>query len=209
MFSIYDGRNGFCQWDVNQKLVVSAPCEVHFCNGTSDCSLVCETYEQGGKVLVDVPNILLQTAKNIRVYAYVKDNEEQYTKASKVFSVRARTKPDDYVYTETEVLNYNSLDKRITDLENGGAGGGSDEAGKDGADGFSPIANVTQTEGGVTITITDKDGTTAATVTNGKDGADGCTPVKGVDYYTEEDKQELVVAVLAALPVYNGEVEAV
>ena len=38
-------------------------------------------------------------------------------------------------------------------------------------------------------------------------GADGKTPVKGVDYYTEADKEEMVQAVIAALPVYSGEVE--
>lgn len=36
-----------------------------------------------------------------------------------------------------------------------------------GQDGFSPIAKVTQTETGAVITITDKTGTTTATVTNG------------------------------------------
>ena len=49
----------------------------------------------------------------------------------------------------------------------GGSGGGS------GADGFSPIAKVVQTETGATISITDKDGTTTATISNGKDGAQG------------------------------------
>lgn len=44
---------------------------------------------------------------------------------------------------------------------------------------------------------------------NGKDGADGKTPVKGTDYFTEADKAELVSAVIAALPVYNGEVVSV
>jgi hypothetical protein len=44
---------------------------------------------------------------------------------------------------------------------------------------------------------------------NGKDGKDGYTPVKGTDYFTEADKTEMVTAVIAALPVYNGEVEAV
>ena len=34
----------------------------------------------------------------------------------------------------------------------------------------------------------------------GDTGADGHTPVKGVDYFTEADKQELVTAVIAALP---------
>lgn len=48
-----------------------------------------------------------------------------------------------------------------------------------GQDGFSPTASVTQTAGGAQITITDKSGTTNATITNGKDGtngADGQTP---------------------------------
>ena len=34
----------------------------------------------------------------------------------------------------------------------------------------------------------------------GDTGADGHTPVKGTDYFTEADKQELVTAVIAALP---------
>lgn len=40
------------------------------------------------------------------------------------------------------------------------------------------------------------------------DGKDGKTPVKGEDYFTEEEKGEFVSAVIAALPVYNGEVES-
>ena len=38
----------------------------------------------------------------------------------------------------------------------------------------------------------------------GAKGADGKTPVKGTDYFTEADKQELVNAVIAALPNGNG-----
>ena len=34
----------------------------------------------------------------------------------------------------------------------------------------------------------------------GDTGADGHTPIKGTDYFTEADKQELVTAVIAALP---------
>jgi hypothetical protein len=41
---------------------------------------------------------------------------------------------------------------------------------------------------------------------DGIDGKDGKTPVKGTDYFTAADKQEIVNAVIAALPVYNGEV---
>ena len=38
----------------------------------------------------------------------------------------------------------------------------------------------------------------------GPAGTDGYTPVKGTDYFTEEDKTELVNAVLAALPMWEG-----
>lgn len=52
-------------------------------------------------------------------------------------------------------------------------------AGKDGADGYSPSAKVEAVTGGAKITITDKSGTTTATVTNGKDGAAGQPGEKG------------------------------
>lgn len=41
---------------------------------------------------------------------------------------------------------------------------------------------------------------------NGAAGADGKTPVKGVDYFTDADKAELVEDVLEALPTYDGTV---
>ena len=37
-------------------------------------------------------------------------------------------------------------------------------------------------------------------------GEPGKTPVKGEDYFTEADKQEIVDAVVSALPLYKGEV---
>ena len=40
----------------------------------------------------------------------------------------------------------------------------------------------------------------------GVTGAAGYTPVKGTDYFTAADKAEMVSAVIAALPVYAGEV---
>ena len=44
---------------------------------------------------------------------------------------------------------------------------------------------------------------------DGKDGSNGYTPQKGVDYFTEADVADIVSETLAALPVYNGEVESV
>ena len=41
------------------------------------------------------------------------------------------------------------------------------------------------------------------------DGEDGHTPVKGTDYWTEDDKAEIVEGVLDSLPAYNMEAEVV
>lgn len=41
----------------------------------------------------------------------------------------------------------------------------------------------------------------------GEKGDPGKTPVKGIDYFTDAEKKEMVSEVLAALPVYNGEME--
>lgn len=45
-----------------------------------------------------------------------------------------------------------------------------------------------------------KPGAAGATGPAGVPGKDGHTPVKGTDYWTAEDKQEIVNNVLAALP---------
>lgn len=117
--------------------------------------------------------------------------------------------------------------------------------------GISPVVTLTESDAGVTIVVTDVQGTKLATVYNGpqgprgpqgepgrdgytpikgvdyfdgkdgadgytpvkgkdyfdgKDGVDGHTPVRGTDYFTAADKAEMVSSVLAALPVYAGEV---
>lgn len=111
MFQLEDGREQFYQWDINRKLIVEDTNikQVHFCNRTDSCSLVCKPYVENGKYLVDVPNILLQSAWKVRVYAY----DVNYTKHEQYFDVVARTKPADYVYTETEVLTWETLEAKI------------------------------------------------------------------------------------------------
>lgn len=126
MFKIYDGRDTFYQWDTERKLIVYDETikEVHFCNRADDCSLVCEVYKEGELNLVNVPNILLQDNWRINVYAY----DETYTKHSHRFDVKSRSKPADYVYTETEVKNWDDLAERISALEqNSGTGGNAEK----------------------------------------------------------------------------------
>jgi hypothetical protein len=59
-----------------------------------------------------VPNILLQTDWPINVYAYCGD---YYTKEHAIFKVNRRSRPDDYVYTETEVKRWEALEKRVNE----------------------------------------------------------------------------------------------
>ena len=65
-----------------------------------------------------------------------------------------------------------------------------------GADGFSPSATVQQTASGATITVTDKNGTTTANITNGQDGNDYVL--------TAQDKSDIADIVLNELPTTEG-----
>ena len=116
MFRIEDGREHFWQWDSNQRLIVddAAITEAHFSNKTDDFALVCEVFSENGKRLVNVPNILLQDDWRIRVYAFMID----HTVVEDCFKVVTRSKPDSYIYEETEVLNYGTLAERVRVLEN-------------------------------------------------------------------------------------------
>ena len=123
MISIYieNRRDMFWQWDVGQRVElndVSAGTKVHFSNAISKTdALVVQSYDDGDIVYADVPNVLLQTAGNLSVYVYVENEDESHTEFRKRFAVRERERPSDYVYTETDVLTWRSLEKRISDLE--------------------------------------------------------------------------------------------
>ena len=114
MFKIYDGRDQFYQWDLDRKVIVNddSITEVHFCNKTDD-SLVCQVYKDGEYNVANVPNILLQDNWRINVYGY----DGKHTKHSDRFDVVSRSKPADYIYTETEVKRYEDLEERIAALE--------------------------------------------------------------------------------------------
>lgn len=116
-------RAYFWQWDTGQQLVVdNQECgEVHFDNGTTDHALVVQIKsDPNGNRVADVPNILLQSAKRINAYLFQRTETGAMTSTLYTFQVLARTRPDDYVYTETEVLNYSSLVRRIDEIEKNG-----------------------------------------------------------------------------------------
>lgn len=117
MIKIYDGRTEFYQWDLDQKFIVTDPdiTEVHYFNHTTECAPICEVYEEDGKRVVNIPNFLFQRAINIRAYLY----NGCCTKGYEEFVVQRKPKPDDYVYTETEVKRWEDFEKRLDELELG------------------------------------------------------------------------------------------
>lgn len=123
-------REMLWQWDYGQRVQlhdVPVGTAVHFSNAAiKPNALVTEAYEDGECVYANIPNILLQTAGTLTAYIYLEDGDEGHTEYRKMFIVRDREKPDDYVYTEDDVKTWVSLEERIKVLEEsgGGAAGG-------------------------------------------------------------------------------------
>lgn len=116
IFKIEDGREKFYQWDLNRRILVEddSITQVHFANAATTTAYVVSV----SNGMANVPNIILQQNFDIKVYGY----DKEFTKFEKTFEVEKRSKPQDYVYTETEILNYETLANEIKEVkENIGA----------------------------------------------------------------------------------------
>lgn len=115
MFAIANERKSLWQWDLNQKLTVAGDCtEVHYLDRGAPSTLTVSVKD--GKA--DIPNILLQKAGRLVVYAYIIDEQDHHTKVCETFGIAPRLKPAEYVYTETEVKTWSDLQSQIGDLAN-------------------------------------------------------------------------------------------
>ena len=126
MLRLADGRECLYQWDPDPRLRVNEPEgvqieEVHFANSLTDSAAVVLVERAEDGAAVAVPNILLQQPWPIRAYCVCSNG---LTRACYVFDVEPRQKPDDYVYTETEIKTWEALDERVRWLEEHGGGGG-------------------------------------------------------------------------------------
>ena len=113
------------QWEVGRQLQIiplpnhTVAC-VHFSNPGDLEALVVKPKEVNGMIVADIPNILLQNGKNIIVHTVDVSATYVETFMDCELHVRRRAKPSNYVYTEVEILNYESLEKRIQQLEENG-----------------------------------------------------------------------------------------
>lgn len=95
------------QWDLNKQIPCSFP-EAHFaCVGSEDALIV---KANGGNA--QIPNILLQEGKDIMVWMM----EDGAVADSGRIRIVTRAKPADYVYTESEVITFESLVAKVEDV---------------------------------------------------------------------------------------------
>lgn len=103
-------REYFYQWDRDIELTVNSDeiKQVHFCNKTDNCSLVVEV--ENGKCVI--PNVLLTNSLPLLVYGF----DGKQTKYCKRFEILPKNKPEDYIYTDEDLKQWEELEKSINEL---------------------------------------------------------------------------------------------
>lgn len=219
MLALNDGRSELWQWDTGRKISVDVDCsQVHFSNKVFGRSIDVDVIDG----IAIIPDILLQTDKELTAWAFVGTPENGYTKISKVFKVNKRNKPADYVFTPLDQTTLQELVERLDAIEENQ----DPDAIKNTVEDYLeqnpidvPVESVNGKTGDVKLTAEDvgaisldnsqkviNEALAQAKASGEFDGKNGETPVKGVDYFTEADQEAIVQQVITALPVYNGEV---
>ena len=114
MLTLNDGRSELWQWDTGRALTVDADCsQVHFSNKVFGRSIDDDVVD-GAAI---IPDVLLQTDKDLNVWAFSGTAENGYTKISKTFKVNRRNKPADYVFTPPDQTSLEEIKERVGYLE--------------------------------------------------------------------------------------------
>ena len=131
MLTLNDGRSELWQWDTGRTLIVDTDCsQVHFSNKVFGRSIDVDV-SNGVAIIRD---ILLQTDKELNVWAFVGTAENGYTKIGKTFKVNRRNKPADYVFTpveQTTIEEIAAIAQSVRDDADAGL--------FDGKDGYTPV----------------------------------------------------------------------
>lgn len=107
------GVDGLTQWDVGRQIKVDKDVDmVHFSNRPYG-------YSKNVKVtngVADVPDMFLTSCAPLRVWAYVGNFENGYTKIEKIYEIKPKNRPEDYIYTPEEIKTWEKLQSEIGDL---------------------------------------------------------------------------------------------
>lgn len=192
--TIADGRGALWQWDTGRRLRVGSGVEqIHYQNRALGGSVDVDVGTDGTAI---IPDELLQDCHTLTAYAYVTDDTGAYTMVQVDFAVHKRAKPAGYVYTPTDQMTLQTIQRQIGDLadlttgakdtlvaainEAARSGGGAGSMGLRVADGYVQYS----TDGGSTwqnlIAVADLKGADGAPGKDGPTGApgkDGHSPV--------------------------------
>lgn len=114
--TIADGRGALWQWDTGRRLRVGSGVEqIHYQNRALGGSVDVDVGTDGTAI---IPDELLQDCHTLTAYAYVTDDTGAYTMVQQDFAVHKRAKPAGYVYTPTDQMTLQTIQRQIGDLAN-------------------------------------------------------------------------------------------
>lgn len=188
--TIADGRGALWQWDTGRRLRVgSGVDQIHYQNRALGRSVDVDVGADGTAI---IPDELLQDCHTLTAYAYVTDDTGAYTMVQQDFIVHKRAKPAGYVYTPTDQMTLQTIQRQIGDLadltteakdtlvaaineaaRSGGGAGSMDLRVADGYIQYSTDRGSTWTNLIAVAELKGAAGTPGNDGTNGKDGVDG------------------------------------
>ncbi len=115
--TIADGRGALWQWDTGRRVKITdgdGVKQVHYQNRCFGRSVDVDVGTDGTAI---IPDELLQDWHPLTAYAYVIDDAGGYTKVQVDFAVHKRARPSDYVYTPTDQMMLQTIQRQIGDLD--------------------------------------------------------------------------------------------
>ena len=114
--TIADGRGALWQWDTGRRVKITdgdGVKQVHYQNKCFGRSVDVDVGDDGTAI---IPDELLQDWHPLTAYAYVTDDAGGYTKVQVDFAVHKRARPSDFVYTPTDQMTLQTIQRQIGDL---------------------------------------------------------------------------------------------
>lgn len=114
--AIADGRGALWQWDTGRRVKITdgeGVKQVHYQNKCFGRSVDVDVGDDGTAI---IPDELLQDCHTLTAYAYVTDDTGAYTMVQQDFAVYKRAKPAGYVYTPTDQMTLQTIQRQIGDL---------------------------------------------------------------------------------------------
>ena len=114
--TIADGRGALWQWDTGRRVKITDGNDVKQVHYQNKCFGRSVDVDVGADGTAVIPDELLQDWHPLTAYAYVTDDAGGFTKVQGDFAGPKRARPSDYVYTPTDQMTLQSIQRQIGDL---------------------------------------------------------------------------------------------